>query len=295
MGKVYEAIKKSQGGNSAGWSSIGVDTAARGASSNGKGEGKFDFVNYSLNAPDASEIEQHNKEMAAAQAARKLLVKPSTEVSIDLARIPPQLISFLAPNTSAVEEYNRLAVTLITAASDRPIKRVLLASAQHGEGRTSVMLNLACALARAQRRVLIVDTDLHRPSLLRFLGLSANVGLTDALTSGLPAGSAVIRIQPFGFDLLPTREKAKNPAELLSSRTFREMLELFDPDYDFLLLDSPPLLAVADSSLLIRHTDTTVLVIRSGKTSSGQIGRAIATLAQEKILGVVLNRAGRAA
>jgi protein-tyrosine kinase len=295
MGKVYEAIKKAEvGGNSVGWSSIDVETAARGASSNGKGERKFDFVNYSLNAPDASEIEQHNREMAAAQAGRKLLVKPSTEVSIDLARIPPQLISFHDPNTSAVEEYNRLAVTLITAASDRPIKRVLLASAQRGEGRTSVMLNLACALARAQRRVLVVDTDLHRPSLLRFLGLSANVGLTDALTGGLPAGTAVIRIQPFGFDLLPTREQAKNPAELLSSPAFRKMLELFDPDYDFLLFDSPPL-AVADSSLLIRHTDTTVLVIRSGKTSSGQIGRAIATLAQEKILGVVLNRAGRAA
>jgi len=153
MGKVYEAMKKAPGGgNSMGWSSIDLDTAARGASSNGngKGEGKFDFVNYSLNAPDASEIEQHNKEMAAAQAARKLLVKPSTEVSIDLARIPPQLISFHDPNTNAVEEYNRLAVTLITAASDRPIKRVLLASAQRGEGRTSVMLNLACALARAQ-------------------------------------------------------------------------------------------------------------------------------------------------
>src|SRR6185503_14115133 len=105
MGKVYEAIKKAEGGgNSVGWSSIEVETAARGASSNGKGERKFDFVNYSLTAPDASEIEKHNKEMAAAQAARKLLVKPSTEVSIDLARIPPQLISFHDPNTSAVEE-----------------------------------------------------------------------------------------------------------------------------------------------------------------------------------------------
>jgi Mrp family chromosome partitioning ATPase len=139
--------------------------------------------------------------------------------------------------------------------------------------------------------VLVVDTDLQRPSHLRFLGLSAEVGLSDALKKGLPAGSAVVRIQPYGFDLLPTREQVKNSAELLASGSFEEMLRLFEPDYDFILFDSPPLLAVADSSLLIRHTDATVLVIRSGKTTSGQIGKAVAPLVQEKILGVVLNRA----
>jgi protein-tyrosine kinase len=69
------------------------------------------------------------------------------------------------------------------------------------------------------------------------------------------------------------------------------MLALFEPNYDFILFDSAPLLMVADSNLLIRHTDATVLVIRSGKTTSGQIGKALAPFAQEKILGVVLNRA----
>jgi Mrp family chromosome partitioning ATPase len=121
--------------------------------------------------------------------------------------------------------------------------------------------------------------------------LTADVGLSDVLKKEIPPGSAVVRIQPFGFDLLPTREKVKNAAELLSSATFGETLALFDPDYDFILFDSPPLLAVADSSILIRHTDATVLVIRSGKTTSVQIGRAVAPLVQEKILGVVLNRA----
>jgi Mrp family chromosome partitioning ATPase len=143
--------------------------------------------------------------------------------------------------------------------------------------------------------VLVVDTDLHQPSLLRFLGVDAEVGLSDALSQGLSAGSALVRIQPFGFDLLPTREQVANPAELLSSLPFTEMLEHLEPDYDFILFDSPPLLTVADSSLLLRHTQATVLVIRSGKTSSGQIGKAVSRLAPEKLLGVVLNRADRAA
>jgi capsular exopolysaccharide synthesis family protein len=294
MGKVYEALKKAEvDGHPAGWSSIAVDdTPARPSNadkSNGTHHG--DFIDYSLNAFDAAEIEERNREKAAEQAARKVLTKPSREFTIDATRIASQLTAFRNPNTEGAEEYNRLAVTLITAASERPLKRVLVASAQHGEGRTSITLNLACALARSHRRVLVVDADLYRPSLMRMMGLSADIGLTDTLGKGIPAGAAVVRIQPFGFDLLPTREHVKNSAELLSSASFGTMLALFEPNYDFILFDSAPLLMVADSNLLIRHTDATVLVIRSGKTTSGQLGKALAPFAQEKILGVVLNRA----
>ena len=218
-------------------------------------------------------------------------MQPAREISIDNARIGKQLISFQNDNTDAAEEYNRLAVRLITTAGERMLKRVLLASAEHGDGRTSITLNLACALAKAKKRVLVVDTDLHRPSLLRLLGLTAEIGLTDAVSKGLSAGSALVRIQPFGFTLLPTREQAKNPSELLSSGNFAEMLNLLEADYDFVLFDSPPLLRVADSSFLIRHTHGTVLVIRAGKTKAKQLGRAIAALAPDKVLGVVLNRA----
>jgi capsular exopolysaccharide synthesis family protein len=301
MGKVYEALKKAESeGNPAGWSSVIVDDAAspapkeRASKERADDVGAFDFVSYSLNAPHARDSEQPVGETRE-QAARVSIATPTREVTLDPQQIAPQLISFRHPGTGAAEEYNRLAVTVISAASEQPIKRVLVASAHHGDGRTSVTLNLACALARAQRRVLIVDADMHRPSLLSFLGLSADVGLSDALAEGLPIGSAIVRAQPFGFDLLPMREQAKNPAELLSSPSFKEMLELLDQHYDLILFDSSPLLAAADSNLLIRYIHAAVLVIRSGKTSSGQIGRAVAPLTQDKILGVVLNRAGRAA
>lgn len=293
MGKVHEALKRAElDGNKARSSLLIDDARLRGAKSNGR---KLDFIDYSLNAGDSSEIEERKREKTAAEAARKSLIEPSREISIDTKLIPPQLVTFHDPNTYAGEEYNKLAINLMTRASEQLLKRVLVASAQHGEGRTSIILNLACTLARAQRRVLVIDTDLHRPSLLRFLGLSAEVGLTDALSKDLRAGSAVLRLKPFGFDLLPTREQVKNPAELLTSASFGEMLELFEPNYDFILFDSPPLLTVADSSLLVRHTHAMVLVIRAGKTTSGQIGKAIAALTQDKILGVVLNRADYAA
>jgi len=291
MGKVYEGLKRAEvDGHPAVWSSVGIEKPSHNVDDDGD-DSNADFMNYSLNALNAVEIEERNKELAARHAARKSIIKPAREITVDPSRIALSLSAFQNLFNDATEEYNRLAITLITASAERPIKRILIASAQHGEGRTSIALNLACALARSQRKVLVVDADLHRPSLLRFLGLSVEVGLTDALKKGLPAGSAVVRIKPFGFDILPTREQVKNPAELLSSTSFGEMLELFEPDYDFILFDSPPLLGVADSTLLIRQTDAAVLVIRSGKTTSGQIGRAVAPLSQEKILGVVLNRA----
>jgi capsular exopolysaccharide synthesis family protein len=294
MGKVYEALKRAENeGHPAEWASVAIEEMEQPTplpKKRNNGAPKGDFIDYSLNALNAVEIEERNREMAAAQTARRLMTRPAREVTIDAKSIAAPLTAFQL-NIDSAEEYNRLAVTLMTAASEKSLKRVLVASAQHGEGRTSITLNLACTLARAQRRVLVLDTDLHRPSLLRFLGLSADLGLADAVKKGVAAGSTVVRIQPFGFDLLPTREQVKNPAELLSSHSFAKLLELFEPDYDFILFDSPPLLTVADSSLLIRHTDATVLVIRSGKTTSGQIGKAVAPLAQEKILGVVLNRA----
>jgi len=291
MGKVHEALKKAElEGNEQSWSSRQIERRPSGKGEPRIGGRRFDFIDYSLNASGPSEIDQHHQDFVAGEPPRKSLVEPSREISVDMNRIAPQLISFHDPNSSAAEEYNKLAVTLMTRAAEGPLKRVMIASAQHGEGRTSILLNLACALSRAHQRVLVLDTDLHRPSLLRLLGLSADIGLPDAINKGLPAGSAVTRVKPFGLDVLPTRERVKNPAELLNSYSFSAMLELLEPDYDFVLFDSSPLLTVADSSLLVRQTQAVVLVIRAGKTSSGQIGRAIGPLVQNKILGVVLNR-----
>jgi len=288
MGKVYEALKKAEAdGNIGAAASSQVEDISRRREKNGRG---LDFIEYSLNAAASSDGENRNRELAQDPSIRRSLTKPNRELSVDPSRIASQLITFQTVETNAGEEYNRLAVRLMTAAAERPIKRVLVASAEHGDGRTSITLNLACALAKAQRRVLVIDTDLHRPSLLRMLGLSAELGLNDAVAKGSSPGSVLLRIQPYGFNLMPTREHVKNPAELLSSNSFAEMLNLLEEDYDFILFDSPPLLRVADSDLLIRQTHATVLVIRAGRTKSGQLGRAIAALSPEKFLGVVLNR-----
>ena len=165
---------------------------------------------------------------------------------------------------SAIAPYNRLVISLISAAASRKLKRVLIASAQNGDGRTTVTLNLAAALARARQRVLVVESDFLRPSALRLLGIDSATGLAEAVAKGLAPSKAMVWLQPIGFNLMPTCAQVENSAELLASPFFEVMMRTLSPEFDFILFDSAPLLAVADASLLELHTDATLLVIRQG-------------------------------
>lgn len=224
----------------------------------------------------------------------KALIRPTRTVKLDPDRLDPHLITLQElPSPEAEQQYRRLAMSLISATVERPFKRILFTSAQHGEGRTTVMLNLAGALARAKLRVLVVDTDFVRPSVMRLLGLESEVGIAEVFTNDGRLGEAAITLYPFGITVLVTRGAVDNPAEILAAAEFREFLNICEQDYDFILLDSPPLLDSADANLLTRMVDTSLLVIRPGVTSTAQMARAVALLDREDISGVVLNRVPR--
>jgi capsular exopolysaccharide synthesis family protein len=215
---------------------------------------------------------------------------PAYEVDLRPKRLDPRLVAFNDFDPRDIAPYNRLAISLISAAASRKLKRVLIASAQNGDGRTTVTLNLAAALARARQRVLVVESDFLRPSALRLLGIDSATGLAEAVTKGLAPSKAMVWLQPIGFNLLPTCAQVENSAELLASPFFDVMMRTLSSEFDFILFDSAPLLAAADASLLELHTDATLLVIRQGRTSASQMARAVALLNEERLLGAVLNR-----
>jgi protein-tyrosine kinase len=293
MGKVFKALTKLENehpqSNVA--AAVVASEEARLRANEGQDHNEFDFIRYSLNTPSAEEMERMQRDVADTPFARGRISMPSREISLDASRIDPHLVTFYDFDPRAAEEYGKTAITLISAAAEQPLKRVLITSAQHGEGRTCVMLNLACALAQAKQRVLVVDTDLHSPSLLRLLGVEAEVGIAEALAQELQPNNVAITIKPYGFAILPLRERVENSAEILASPAFRAMLNSFEPDYDFMLFDSSPLLESNDANLLMKLTNATVMVIRPGKTNAGHISKAIAPLAEDNIFGVVLNRA----
>jgi Mrp family chromosome partitioning ATPase len=214
---------------------------------------------------------------------------PAYEVDLRPKRLDPRLIAFNDLDPHGIAPYNRLVISLISAAASRKLKRVLIASAQYGDGRTTVMLNLAAALARARQRVLVVESDFLRPSAMRLLGIDSATGLAEAVAKGLAPSKAMVWLQPIGFNLLPTCAQVDNSAELLASPFFEVMLRNLSPEFDFILFDSAPLLAASDARLLELHTDATLLVIRQGRTSASQMAKAVALLNEERLLGAVLN------
>jgi Mrp family chromosome partitioning ATPase len=253
--------------------------------------GKFSFMRYSLGKTAMAVTEQPHRGAATSALAPRSLTKPSHELTIIPERLDPHLVAFHNFDRPASQQYNKLALSLISKAAERGFKRVLIASAQAGEGRTCITLNLACALARARQRVLVVDCDLSNPSIMRRLGLHAEIGMYEAFDRGMPPASAAVSIRPYGFNVLPTTRALENPAELLAMPGFWKMLQAFDADYDFILFDSSALDSGSDSSLLVRFTDTTLLVVQGGHTSAAQMAKALTPLAQDDILGVVINRA----
>jgi Mrp family chromosome partitioning ATPase len=217
-------------------------------------------------------------------------IYPAHEVDLRPKRLDPGLVAFNDFDPHGIAPYNRLVISLISAAASRQLKRLLIASAQYRDGRTTVTLNLAAALARARQRVLVVETDFLRPSAMRLLGIDSATGLAEAVAKGLAPSKAMVWLQPIGFNLLPTCAQVENSAELLASPFFDVMMRTLSPEFDFILFDSAPLLAAADASLLELHTDATLLVIRQGGASANQMAKAVALLNEERLLGAVLNR-----
>jgi len=236
-----------------------------------------------------SELERRRPETVTAPGQHSLSeLVPA--VTVDAARVDPHLVALHNSDLFATRQYLRLVATLIALDTKRPSKRLLIGSARHGDGRTSVTLNLAGTLASAKRRVLVVDTDLRRPSILRLLGVDVKTGLPEGISRGLTVGEIAVRILPFNFDLLATRSPVENSVEVLGSPVFMANLQVMADDYDFILFDSPPLLVSSDAHLLLRLVDRMLLVIRPGATTPAQMAEALAMFRKKDLLGVVLNR-----
>ncbi len=249
---------------------------------------KFDFKYYAMAAHNSAKFDSREKNGLKIRC--EALAEPSREITLNFFHVAPHLVTFHESDLAAMERYDMLALRLIAGTTERLFKRVLIASVQKGEGRTSVLINLAGALARAGKRVLVIDTDFVHPSITRLLGIESQIGLAEAYRRGLHPGAAVYRVLPVDVHILPTRERVDNAVEILTSPAFHEMLEILDPNYDFILFDSPPLADRADCTMLIKLVDTALIVVRQGVTRTAQMAKAVEQLSQDDIFGIVLNR-----
>ncbi|MGH2444212.1 MAG: polysaccharide biosynthesis tyrosine autokinase, partial [Chloroflexota bacterium] len=201
------------------------------------------------------------------------------------------------PHSDAAEAYRILRTSIRFANVDAPIHSVLVTSAGVGEGKTTTACNLAVTFAQAGVRVVLIDADLRRPSVHRALHLENSVGLTSVLCAQNDVQwSSVLQPGPVAhLHVLTAGPQPPNPAELLSSRRMRRIMEHLSERADLVIVDAPPLLAVADPAVLSLMTDSALLVTDVEETSLHALQRARESLAAvgASISGIVLNKVPR--
>src|ERR671923_352257 len=195
------------------------------------------------------------------------------------------------PQAALVEAFRSLRASVLLSTADRPPGSLLITSTQPGEGKTTVATNLAISLAQLGQRVLLVDADLRFPSLQRLFSLRESPGLVSHLTGQQDWRAAVCPSGSPGLDLLLCGPVPPNPAELLSSKSMGAFINSAKSEYGFVILDSSPLLTLADSRILAALVDGVLLVVKSGATPREQVIQSQNGIrgAGANLIGVVLN------
>ncbi len=190
------------------------------------------------------------------------------------------------------EAYRTLRTGILLSQAEQPPKTVLFTSAVHGEGKTATVVNSAVSFARTGARVLLIDADLRRPACHQILGMRRGLGIAELLSGHIKPSWA---IQPTHVDNLffvSSGSSDVDPTEFIGSAKMRETLSLVRQLYDYVLIDSPPVMAVSDALLLSTMVDGVVMVIGSRGTSRDTVRHACSRLrhAQANILGTMINR-----
>ncbi len=196
------------------------------------------------------------------------------------------------PHDPVTEDMRRIQSALAFAALDGKSRRLLITSSSPGEGKSTFASNLALTLADAGERTLVVDADLRRPRVDELFGIDGSVGLTTTLMGEVELEDAIVAWRGTGPDVLTSGALPPNPATIVTSQAFRSLLDSASERYDAVIIDSPPVLTVADSNLLAPLADGVVIVVDSSKTRRPQLANTVRSIesAGGRILGIVLNK-----
>lgn len=226
--------------------------------------------------------------------------EPAPNAALDVfTKIQPVAVSLTArsriicatnPESAASEAFRLLAVRLRNLRRDRTLKRLLITSAMPQEGKSMVSANLACALAIAPKeKVLLIEGDIRRPSLTATFSLSGRSGLCQCLKDPARPESNISQLEGVGIWILPAGSAIGNPLEVLQSRKMSTMLDQLASWFDWIIIDSPPVLPMADTSIWARMADGILLVARQGTTEKRALQKGLEALEPKKIVGAILN------
>jgi capsular exopolysaccharide synthesis family protein len=206
--------------------------------------------------------------------------------------ITPQnrLVTLTEGDTPATEAFRLLSVRLRHLRRDRKLQKLLITSTIPQEGKSVVSANVACALTLGTRqRTLLLEGDVRRPTLSKVFGLKAHPGICEYLQGDRTIAASIYRLEPAGIWFLPAGVAPANPLELLESARLPALMEQLTAWFDWVIVDSPPVLPLADTSVWTRLADGILLVTRQGTTQRRHLKRGLEALESKKVIGAVLN------
>ncbi len=210
---------------------------------------------------------------------------------IDSHKIAPELYYFHKPGSIEAESFRSVRTALYVIAASDKAQVIQVTSPLSGDGKTTLIGNLAVAMANSGKSVLLIDADMRHRSVHHLFGLRHNIGVSDVLTGEIEFLNAVQQTGFKNLSALTAGEEPENPAELLASPAFKKMLSEAKSQFDFILVDTPPLLAVSDPCIVAPQTDGLLLILRLKKDSRADITRAAELLDTHNIdvLGAIVN------
>lgn len=203
-----------------------------------------------------------------------------------------EMISIKNPKSAAAEAFRTLRTNIQFSSLDEELKTIVVTSTQPGEGKSTVISNLAVTMAQAGKKVLLMDCDLRKPTIHKNLGISNQDGLTSLLSKEKGLDEVIKASNIPNFYVLTSGPIPPNPAELLGSKKLRALIRELGEVFDLILLDAPPVLAVTDAQVLSTFCSGVVFVAGYGEAEKHAVVRAKELIDKVggKILGVVINK-----
>jgi len=232
------------------------------------------------------------------------LARASEDVDHAIARrmiqrdaVADQLVSLISPSSYIADQYRSLRHSIERRRNEAGLRTLAVTSAGPGEGKTITTLNLAGAMAQGHnRRILVIDADLRRPSVARYLGLDdqPSSGLSDAIRDEtMQLRDVVVNLEGFNLSVLPAGAPTQTPYELLNSPRLENLLSEACRQYDQVIVDTPPVVSMPDCRVIGRLVDGFLVIVAADKTPRKLLAEAMNLLDASKVIGIVFNGAQR--
>ena len=207
------------------------------------------------------------------------------------ANVGPELIALHQPSNPACEAYRSIRTSIFFQAQETGAKVIQMTSPTPGDGKSTTVANIAASMAQSGRKVLVIDADLRKPRQHKYFGVDNDFGLTSVVYGQMKPDEAIRVIQPEYLSLISCGPIPPNPSELLTSARFEAIINAYRDQFDYILIDTPPLLAVTDPAIVCRYVDLIYMVMRitNGVRSNSARAKEVLSSMNVELSGIVIN------